>query len=298
MVTSRRKKGLCQLSGRARKVKQLLAPFHSTGCQLLWSVGKISCGDALLMMPFLHNSSGIFVPQPPTTEGNANGPSAVGKGDTKAEEGLFQVRMGGPEGWDGDCPGGAGCGPKAIAHSGRVDLDFPFSKLPEIPDLHPQKGRGPPQGLSASRGQAGDLGRAKAGRGWRFRGEGAEKYLCETEMLKAAAGRCSHPREATTLTVPVVSVLSPASSEASLPEEPTYNVFRPQPPRGEAAQLLKSRPESFWSLMKEPQKKVLSAHSKKSPQPLPTVYEAPMSLRPHPPKGRPGISRTERPWPH
>ncbi|XP_068520760.1 coiled-coil domain-containing protein 81-like [Anas acuta] len=64
------------------------------------------------------------------------------------------------------------------------------------------------------------------------------------------------------------------------------------------SQLLKPRPESFWSLMKEPQKKVLSAHSKKCPQPLPTICEAPMSLWPHPPKGRPGISRTERPWPH
>lgn len=173
-----------------------------------------------------------------------------------------------------------------------------FTKLPAIPEQLPQKGRGPPQGKSAGGGQAGDLGRAKAAKGWRFGGEGAEKFLCEAKMLKTAAGRRSHPREATTLTVPVITVLSPASSEASLPEAPTYNVFKLQPPRGEAAQLLKSRPESFWSLMKEPQKKVLSAHSTKSPQPLPPLCEAPVSLQPHPPKGRPGITRTERPWPH
>lgn len=198
----------------------------------------------------------------------------------------------------GGCLGGAGCGPNAVAHSGRADPDFPFSKLPAIPELLPQKGRGPPQGKSASRGQAGDLGRAKAAKGWRFGREGAEKFLCEAEMLKAAAGRRSHPREATTLTVPVISILSPVSSEASLPEEPTYNVFKLQPLRGEAVQLLKSRPESFWSLMKEPQKKVLSAHSAKSPQTLPPLCEASVSLQPYPPKGRPGISRTERPWPH
>lgn len=68
------------------------------------------------------------------------------------------------------------------------------------------------------------------------------------------------PRGPTALSFPVISVLSAASSEASLPEESAYNIFRLQPP-GDEAELLKTRPETFWTVLQEPQKKMLSMHS-------------------------------------
>lgn len=96
------KEGALPALRQGKKGKAASGSFPQHGLPAFVVCGEnLFCGDALLTMPFLHNSSGIFVPQPLTTDGNANGPSAVGKGDTKEEEGLFQVRMGGPEGWDG-----------------------------------------------------------------------------------------------------------------------------------------------------------------------------------------------------
>lgn len=65
--------------------------------------------------------------------------------------------------------------------------------------------------------------------------------------------------------VPMGSKLPPMSSEDRLPEEPTYKVCIPQPPRPETARLLTSRPEMFWSVLTEPQKTVSAGHSLEPP---------------------------------
>ena len=86
------------------------------------------------------------------------------------------------------------------------------------------------------------------------------------------------------------------SSEARMPEEPTYKVFIPQPPRPETAQLLKSRPEMFWSVLKEPQKTILAGYSFEPSLLVPPIYEESRSTQCHPLKTRSVVSRMEWPW--
>lgn len=81
-----------------------------------------------------------------------------------------------------------------------------------------------------------------------------------------------------------------------MPEEPTYKVFIPQPPSPETAQLLKSRPEMFWSVLKEPQKTVLAGHSFEPSLLAPPIYEESRSTQCQPLQTRSVVSRMEWPW--
>ncbi|KAK4806344.1 hypothetical protein QYF61_017213 [Mycteria americana] len=71
-----------------------------------------------------------------------------------------------------------------------------------------------------------------------------------------------------------------------MPEEPTYKVFIPQPPRPETAQLQKSRPEMFWSVLKEPQKTILAGYSFEPSLLVPPMHEKSRSTQVHPLKTR------------
>ncbi|XP_035428140.2 uncharacterized protein LOC118261418 [Cygnus atratus] len=118
-------------------------------------------------------------------------------------------------------------------------------RLPVIPGLPARKER-----KSAPKGKA---GQAKTDGALRRRvGGGVGKFPpCEGEKLTTTERKIPRPRGPTALSFPVISVLSPASSEASLSEESTYNVFRLQPPGDEAEELLKTRPEIFWTTMQQ-----------------------------------------------
>lgn len=105
-----------------------------------------------------------------------------------------------------------------------------------------------------------------------------------------AAKKPPRPPGPTELSFPVISVSSPASSEASLPEEPPYNVYRLQPPGKEGAERLKNRPETFWTVLKEPQKKALSVNGTNSTRPVAPAPRRPVSAQPKPPKTGPGLS--------
>ncbi|KAK4806406.1 hypothetical protein QYF61_016256 [Mycteria americana] len=130
-----------------------------------------------------------------------------------------------------------------------------------------------PKGKSKLEGQASKQSRAQAAKPGRCRGGGQGEKK-----------------------VPVGSKLLSMSSEAGLPEEPTYKVFIPQPPRPEAAPLLKSRPEMFWSVVKEPQKTILAGYSFEPSLLVPPMYEESRSTQCHPLKTRSVVSRMEWPW--
>ncbi|XP_040452156.1 coiled-coil domain-containing protein 81-like isoform X2 [Falco naumanni] len=59
------------------------------------------------------------------------------------------------------------------------------------------------------------------------------------------------------------------SPEAWMPKELTYEIMTPLPTRDEAAQLLQSRPERFWSVLKDPQYKVLAGYNFTIPHVMP-----------------------------
>ena len=82
-----------------------------------------------------------------------------------------------------------------------------------------------------------------------------------------------------------------------MPEELSYKVFIPQSPRPEAAELLKSRPEMFWSVLKEPQKTILAGYSVEPSLLGPPTYEGSRCTQCHTLKTRSMVSRMERPWP-
>jgi len=82
-----------------------------------------------------------------------------------------------------------------------------------------------------------------------------------------------------------------------MPEKPTYNVFIPLPPRpDEAAQLLKSRPELFWSVLKEPQKTILAGYSFEPSLLVPPMYEGSRSTQCQPLQARSVVAKMEWPW--
>ncbi|XP_040437336.1 coiled-coil domain-containing protein 81-like isoform X1 [Falco naumanni] len=62
---------------------------------------------------------------------------------------------------------------------------------------------------------------------------------------------------------------SSMSPEAWMPKELTYEIMTPLPTRDEAAQLLQSRPERFWSVLKDPQYKVLAGYNFTIPHVMP-----------------------------
>lgn len=156
------------------------------------------------------------------------------------------MRLEAPDGWDE----AAGSPPsfRAAASSAALGVQdaapkplrilCSFVRLPVIPGLPARKDR-----KSAPKGKG---GRAKTDGALRRRvGGGAGKFPpCEGEKLTTTERKIPRPRGPTALSFPVISVLSPASSEASLPEESAYNIFRLQPPGDEAEELLKTRPET------------------------------------------------------
>ncbi|KAI6059688.1 Coiled-coil domain-containing protein 81 [Aix galericulata] len=155
-------------------------------------------------------------------------------------------------------------------------------RLPAIPGTPSRKDR-----KSAPEGKTGQAKTAGASRQRGGRGVGMFPP-CVGENLTTK--KIPRPPGTTELSFPVISVLSPASSEASIPEEPTYNVYRLQPPGDEAAERLKNRPETFWTMLKEPQKKMLSTNGTKSTRPVTPTPRRPMSAQPKPPKTGPGLS--------
>uniref|UniRef100_A0A8C3GME9 CCDC81 HU domain-containing protein n=1 Tax=Cairina moschata TaxID=8855 RepID=A0A8C3GME9_CAIMO len=155
-------------------------------------------------------------------------------------------------------------------------------RLPAIPGTPSRK-----DGKSAPKGKTGQAQTAGASRQRQGRGVGMFPP-CEGENLTTK--KIPRPPGTTELSFPVISVLSPASSEASVPEEPTYNVYRLQPPGDEAAKRLKNRPETFWTMLKEPQKNMLSTNGTKSTQPVSPMPRRTMSAQPKPPKTGSGLS--------
>ncbi|XP_071888349.1 uncharacterized protein [Anas platyrhynchos] len=154
-------------------------------------------------------------------------------------------------------------------------------RLPAIPGTPRKAEKSSPKGKT---GQAKTPGasRQRAGRG-------AGMFPpCVGE--NPAAKKPPRPPGPTELSFPVISVSSPASSEASLPEEPPYNVYRLQPPGKEGAERLKNRPETFWTVLKEPQKKALSVNGTNSTRPVAPAPRKPVSAQPKPPKTGPGLS--------
>lgn len=91
------------------------------------------------------------------------------------------------------------------------------------------------KGKPTAKDQASKQSRAQAAEPESYGGEGiVEKILAEMAMMKtmkATKAKPSRPQEASTFVTPVIAVLSAPSSEASLLEEPTYEVLGRPPPR-------------------------------------------------------------------
>ncbi|KAM6225505.1 uncharacterized protein M6G45_017881 [Spheniscus humboldti] len=92
-----------------------------------------------------------------------------------------------------------------------------------------QPATGRPKGRASrqSRAQAAELQSCGGGGG----GELVEQILAEIAATQTAKAKPSHTWEAATFVTPVIAVLSATSSEASLREEPAYEVLRQPPPR-------------------------------------------------------------------
>ncbi|XP_076219722.1 uncharacterized protein LOC143173383 [Aptenodytes patagonicus] len=91
-----------------------------------------------------------------------------------------------------------------------------------------------PKGKPAPTGQAPRQSRAQAAELQSYGGGGGglvEKILAEIATTQTAKAKPSHAREAATFVTPVIAVLSVTSSEASLREEPAYEVLRQPLPR-------------------------------------------------------------------
>lgn len=212
------------------------------------------------------------------------------EGYAEGREGSLEVRLEAPDGWDEAarsppnfqdcsiqcCMGG--CRIRPQTHHGFCSS----IRLPAIPGTPSRK-----DGKSAPKGKTGQAQTAGASRQRQGRGVGMFPP-CEGENLTTK--KIPRPPGTTELSFPVISVLSPASSEASVPEEPTYNVYRLQPPGDEAAKRLKNRPETFWTMLKEPQKNMLSTNGTKSTQPVSPMPRRTMSAQPKPPKTGSGLS--------
>ncbi|XP_032848355.1 uncharacterized protein LOC122153548 [Tyto alba] len=149
--------------------------------------------------------------------------------------------------------------------------------LPVVPDNSPRKGQqvtSQPRGKPMPNSQASQQSPAQALKPqWCKQGEQERKK------------------------VPVGIKLPSVRCEARMPEKPpAYKVFIPQPLTLEVAQLLKSRPETFWSVLKEPQKTVLAGYSFEPSLLVPPMYEESRSTQCHPLKARSAVSRMEWPW--
>lgn len=122
--------------------------------------------------------------------------------------------------------------------------------------------------------------------------EGQASQQSQAQAAKAPKRRGGRRGEKT---VPSGSKLPPPSSEPALPGECSYTVFIPLPPSPEAAQVLKSRPEAFWSVLKEPQKTVLAGYSSEPSHFLPPIYKGARPRQCHPLQ-TPSVVSRER-WP-
>ncbi|XP_068520731.1 coiled-coil domain-containing protein 81-like isoform X1 [Anas acuta] len=192
---------------------------------------------------------------------------------------------------DGELTPGKGLGLPSLAPTGSTEeaaLKGEAQKagkaplrLPAIPGTPRKAEKSSPKGKT---------GQAKTpGASMQRAGRGAGMFPpCMGE--NPAAKKPPRPPGPTELSFPVISVSSPASSEASLPEEPPYNVYRLQPPGKEGAERLKNRPETFWTVMKDPQKKALSVNGTNSTRPVAPAPRKLMSAQPKPPKTGPGLS--------
>ncbi|XP_075597508.1 uncharacterized protein LOC142599664 isoform X1 [Balearica regulorum gibbericeps] len=149
-------------------------------------------------------------------------------------------------------------------------------QLPPIPEHSSgkkQPAASTPKGKAKLEGQASKQSRAQAAKSRSCRGGGQGEHK-----------------------VPFGSKLPSLSSETRLPEEATYKVFVPQPPGPETVELLRSRPEMFWSVLQEPQKTILAGYSFDPSLLVPPIYERSRSAQGQPPKTTPVVSRMEWPW--
>ena len=101
--------------------------------------------------------------------------------------------------------------------------------------LRGQAVTGQHKGKPTAKERASKQSRAQAAEPESYGGEGVvEKILAEIAMMKTmktTKAKPSRPQEAATFVTPVIAVLSATSSEASLLEEPAYEVLgRPPPP--------------------------------------------------------------------
>ncbi|XP_076219723.1 uncharacterized protein LOC143173384 [Aptenodytes patagonicus] len=99
-----------------------------------------------------------------------------------------------------------------------------------------QPATGQPKGKPAPTGQAPRQSRAQAAELQSYGGGGGggglvEKILAEIATTQTAKAKPSHAQEVATFVTPVIAVLSVTSSEASLREEPAYEVLRQPLPR-------------------------------------------------------------------
>ncbi|XP_074012474.1 uncharacterized protein [Numenius arquata] len=179
------------------------------------------------------------------------------------------------------------------------------SWLPGIPEGSSGKKQpvtAQPKGKSKLQSQASKPSQAQAAKPRRGRGEGQTTVpICgkldrnsvltaPSESLRAPPGTMRRGPYT------VQSKLLSTSSEVQLPEELGYKVFIPQPPRPEAEQLLKSRPEMFWSVLREPQKTILGGYSFEPSLLVPPVYKESLSAQRKPLRVRSVVSRMEWPW--
>ena len=114
----------------------------------------------------------------------------------------------------------------------------------------------------------------------------------QSQALAAKHQKCRGGR-AGELEVLVGGKLPSMTSKARVPQKPTFKVLIPQPPRREMEQLLKSRPEVFWSVLKEPQKTLLAGYSFQPSVLVPPVFEGSRSTQCHPVKTRSVASKVE-----
>lgn len=87
-----------------------------------------------------------------------------------------------------------------------------------------------------------------------------------------------------------------ASVEAGKPEEHVPEFFILQPPGHEWGQVLRSRPEMFWTVLGEPQKMVLAGYSSEPSLWVPSTYQETPEMQCHPLEARAVVSRMEWPW--
>lgn len=143
--------------------------------------------------------------------------------------------------------------------------------------------------VAESAGDKGPLGRQLEDGG---HGEQSKSQVQAAKPPQKGRGRGGGKRE-----VPGRSGAAPAASaEAGKPEEHVPEFFVLQPPGHEWCQVLRSRPEMFWTVLREPQKMVLAGYSSEPFLWVSPTYQETLETHHHPLEARVVVSRMEWPW--